>query len=221
MDGTGVLLSGFIQAAEGKLDVEVIPYPEDRAMDYEELAVYVAGKLPKSQRYLLLGESFGGPLALKIAAKRPPGLVGVVLCASFARFPVSSVRLLWPAASIAPVWVPPERVLSWMLLGRWTSRALVQQLSGVLRRLNPDLLRVRVAAALRVDVLGVVSRLSLPLLLLRATEDRVISASAVSAMVRAAPGAVVADVSAPHFILQTAPVECVSIVAAFAHGAAF
>ena len=43
MDGTGKLLSGFIEASKGQFDVEVFGYPNDRAMSYEELADYIFG----------------------------------------------------------------------------------------------------------------------------------------------------------------------------------
>ena len=38
--------------------------------------------------FVVVGESFSGSLALMLATRRPVGLRGVVLCASFVRFPL-------------------------------------------------------------------------------------------------------------------------------------
>ena len=220
MDGTGVLLSSFIEASQGHFDVEVIAYPNDRAMTYEELAGYVIEHLPKCGRFFLLGESFGGPLALIVASRAPAGLAGVILCASFARFPVAPLRLLSPFARFTPAWHPAP-VISWLLLGRWASPELMERLLAVLVELRPEVLRARIAAALKVDVLGAVSRLALPVLLLRATEDRVIPAAASAAIARVAQAAQLVDVQAPHFMLQSAPTDCVAHIVSFTRGAAF
>jgi pimeloyl-ACP methyl ester carboxylesterase len=220
MDGTGVLLSSFIQASDGHFDVEIIAYPNDHAMTYEELSKYVIENLPKSGRFFLLGESFGGPLALIVAERAPAGLAGVILCASFARFPVASVRLLAPFARFTPMWhLSP--VISWLLLGRWASPELMERLLAVLGGLRSEVLRARIAEALRVDVLSSVSNLAQPVLLLRATEDRIIPAAASAAIARVAQAAQLVDVQAPHFMLQSAPNVCVANIAGFIRGAAF
>lgn len=214
MDGTGLLLSGFIEAARGRFDVEVIAYPNDRSLNYEELAGHVAGNLPKSGRYWLLGESFGGPLALMVAGTRPPGLAGVVLCASFARFPIAPLRWLAPFAKVATLWHPAP-IVSWLLLGRWASPPLLARVLEVVRGLRSAVLAARVAAALEVDSLVTLPLLTLPVLVLRATEDRVIPSAASAAVVTVAQAAQLVDIEAPHFMLQTAPAECVDRIAAF------
>ena len=44
-------------------------------------------ELPKDRPFVLLGESFSGPVAVSIAASAPPNLLGVILCVSFATCP--------------------------------------------------------------------------------------------------------------------------------------
>ena len=62
-------------------------------MGYDELEVLVRAALPTGQRYFLLGESFSGPLAIRIAANPPAGLAGVILCGTFAKNPLPWLRL--------------------------------------------------------------------------------------------------------------------------------
>ena len=221
MDGTGELLADFASALKGKIEVQLITYPTDRVMSYEELAKFVQEQLPPAQPFVLLGESFGGPLALLVADKEPPGLVGVVLCASFAQFPVSAVRFLSPLVRFAPVFVPPAWVLASLLLGHWRTPELLARLKSILVRLPASVLRNRAAAALRVDARGATSRLGVPLLCLRALKDRVVPFASASAMASLAPSCRVVDLEAPHFILQVAPQESAELVLSFAQGAAF
>ncbi|MGQ0798894.1 MAG: serine aminopeptidase domain-containing protein [Pseudomarimonas sp.] len=65
--------------------------------------------LPRSEPYFLLGESFGGPLAIALAARQPRGLLGLVLCASFARYPIESLRAAAFLARVAPHMQPHRR----------------------------------------------------------------------------------------------------------------
>jgi pimeloyl-ACP methyl ester carboxylesterase len=221
MDGTGALLADFAEALRGKIKVHLITYPNNRVMTYEELGEFVQEQLPSPQPFILLGESFGGPLALMVADKKPSGLVGVVLCASFAQYPISAVRFISPFVRLAPVFVPPAWVLRSVLLGQWHMPELLARLKSILVGLPAAVLRNRAAAALRVDARGATSRLGVPLLCLRALKDRVVPFASASAMASLAPNCRVVDLEAPHFLLQVAPKESAELVLSFAQGAAF
>ena len=105
MDGTGELFAPF----EAKLRVPLvrIAYPATESMDYLQLVEYVRQRLPVGQRFVLLGESFSGPVAIGVAAQRPPLLAGLVLCCTFARTPHLWTRHLHKLAGLLP-WPPPR-----------------------------------------------------------------------------------------------------------------
>ncbi len=86
LDGTGRLFAPLRRELGPHFDSMVVAYPADRLRNYDELSADVAKQLPSSQ-FTLVAESFSGPVALKVAARNPPGLVAVVLCASFAACP--------------------------------------------------------------------------------------------------------------------------------------
>src|SRR6516225_8307668 len=88
MDGTGRLFEPLLPFLPPSLVAVVLAYPPDRPLDYAELLPYVEAAIPDGQEFLVLGESFSGPLALLLAARQPPGLRGIILCASFARSPL-------------------------------------------------------------------------------------------------------------------------------------
>ena len=115
LDGTGHLFARFLAAATGALDLRVIRYPPNRALGYPALASLVRKQLPREGRWALLGESFSGPLALRLAAEKPPGLTAVVLAASFHRRPARRwLAAFRPAAPLffnAPLPAPAVRAL--------------------------------------------------------------------------------------------------------------
>jgi pimeloyl-ACP methyl ester carboxylesterase len=51
----------------------------DQALRYDELLPLVLEHLPTDRPFVVLGESFSGPLAIRIAAVRPPCLRALVL----------------------------------------------------------------------------------------------------------------------------------------------
>jgi pimeloyl-[acyl-carrier protein] methyl ester esterase len=68
MDGTGALRSEFVTALAPAIQSIVVSYPAERALGYIELEAVVRSKLPSDRSYVLLGESFSGPIAIAIAA---------------------------------------------------------------------------------------------------------------------------------------------------------
>src|SRR5260221_8527089 len=88
MDGTGELFAPLLRALGSSMESAVVRYPADAPLGYAELLPRVRAELPSSEPFVLLGESFSGPLALMLAAEAPAGLRGVILCASFASNPI-------------------------------------------------------------------------------------------------------------------------------------
>lgn len=215
LDGTGLLLSDFVAALGPDSRVIVASYPPDVPLGYSELESVARSFLPNDGPFILLAESFSGPIAISIAASAPPGLCGLVLCCSFARNPRPLLALLRPAVGVAPVAALPIGLLSYFVLGRFTSSPLRSVLARSLSLVAPEVLRARARAALAVDVSGLLSRVCVPMLYLRATEDRVVSRSSSELVVSRAPHTQVVEFVAPHFLLQVRPSEVAAAVNAF------
>lgn len=82
LDGTLQLRAEFCGVLSKVHSAESIGYPADLAR-YDELLAWIAPRLPEED-YILVGESFSGPLAISIAVSRPAHLKGVVFATSFA-----------------------------------------------------------------------------------------------------------------------------------------
>ena len=98
MDGTGIELTDFVAALAPELEAIVVTYPNDRPMDYAGHEAVARPSLPIDRPFVLLGESYSGPIAISIAASAPPRLIGLVLCCSFARNPRPALVVTSPRA---------------------------------------------------------------------------------------------------------------------------
>lgn len=171
--------------------------------------------LPATQDYVLLGESFSGPLALAIAAQPAPQLRGMVLSTTFARSPWRALRAAQAALYRAPVRFLPMPVLSWWLLGRWSTPALRAALGAALAQVDADVLRTRAAAVLGVDCSVQSARIALPSLCLHARHDRLLPGYCQRHLSRLLPAQTVRWLDGPHLLLQTRPRQAAAEVAMF------
>jgi pimeloyl-[acyl-carrier protein] methyl ester esterase len=178
MDGTGELFSGFLEALGSEVDASVVSYPPAQVLDYSQLEAFVRYRLPSDGSFVLLGESFSGPIAVSIASSPPHGLRGLVLCCSFVKNPRPGFGALKGLVDFLPVRALPVAFLSRMLLGRFSSPPIRNSLRRVLAQVSQKVLRGRIRAVLGVNVTSALSQVRVPVLYLRASEDRVVARAA-------------------------------------------
>ena len=215
MDGTGSLFGPVVEALAGQCTTQVVMYPVDQAFAYAELIRFVRAALPVGQRFLLLGESFSGPIAVSLAAERPPGLLGLILCCTFVRNPQPLFRPLRSLANFIPFRNAPIAVLDYFLLGPYSTPILKAALSRALSMVAPATLQARLKAVLGVDVTEQLSTLQIPVLCLRATHDRVVPRAAATHIQAHCPGMVLVQVEGPHCLLQASPGKTAEAILAF------
>jgi len=86
LDGTGEQFGPLVDALRPDVPTVVVRYP-NAPLGYDALQQIAASALPRDGKYIVLGESFSGPIAISLAAQSPRGLLGCILCASFVRTP--------------------------------------------------------------------------------------------------------------------------------------
>lgn len=218
MDGTGALFADFVSALDRSLQPVIVSYPKDQPLNYAQLEGVVRSQLPGAGPYILLAESFSGPLAIALASSQPPGLVGLVLCCSFARNPRP---LLTPLARLAGLLPFQEKYLDWLmpyLFGRHATATLRSAVKWALQRVSPDVLKTRLRAVLTIDVTRQLPQIRVPVLYLQAARDRVVPRAAMRRIAGGAPLLQTISIDAPHLLLQTRPREAATIVRQFAEG---
>ncbi|MFZ6638984.1 alpha/beta fold hydrolase [Undibacterium sp. TC4M20W] len=151
MDGTGTLYEPLRKALGGYCKLIVASYPVDQVLDYATLETVARFYLPLDEDYILLGESFSGPIAISIAASRPQGLLGLILCASFASNPkpwLADFRYLLP---FLPLAAAPMAALNYFLLGKFSTLELRELLVKALATVLPKVLKARMRCVLLID----------------------------------------------------------------------
>ncbi len=203
LDGTGLLFGPLLGALPSDVSPIVVSYPWDRPLGYSDLLPLVLAALPTDGPFVLLGESFSGPLAVMAAAARPTGLVGVVLCASFIRNPHPYVPSVLAAAVRAPVFrLFPRFLQIKALLAGYSSPSLRSLTQEALSRVAPAVLAGRIREVLGVNVVQQLRACTVPILYLRARSDFVVPAWNITTIRKACPGLQVVSLPGPHMVLQ-------------------
>jgi pimeloyl-ACP methyl ester carboxylesterase len=96
------------------------------------------------------------------------------------------------------------------------------KLEQAIRVVSSEVWKARLSAVLAVDTTASLCLIRLPVLYLRASEDRVVFSSASAVISKHLRGMKVVEIEGPHFLLQAKPRESAAAVRAFAneHGLA-
>jgi len=77
LDGTGKLFKPFIEQFQSTDKITVVPYPTEIHKPFEELVDYVSSLLPLNGPLVILGESYSGPVAIRLAARTDLNVQGI------------------------------------------------------------------------------------------------------------------------------------------------
>jgi pimeloyl-[acyl-carrier protein] methyl ester esterase len=215
LDGTASLFAEFAAALGSDIKIIPVSYPTDIPLGYAELEQVARAALPSHIPFVLLGESFSGPIAIAIAASAPVGLLGLVLCCSFARNPLPVLAAIQPLVRILPVRAALLALLNFFILGRFSSASLRIRISRALSQVAPQVLKARALAVLSIDVTVQLRRVAVPILYLRASEDRMVPRSSSALISSLAPATKIVELVAPHFLLQAVPAVAATVVSEF------
>lgn len=151
LDGTGKLFSDFVRVIGSEIDVQIVAYPTDEPLGYEELEARVRAALPRDRPFVLLGESFSGPIAIRIAANPTANLAGVILCGSFAKNPYPLFGWAQPLAAYFPVKSLPRWLRAPLMWGSMAPGRAPDRLTRAMAEVSEVVIRHRIAALLAVD----------------------------------------------------------------------
>lgn len=214
LDGTGELLHEFAAALPERLNPVIVSYPLDQVLTYRQLEDYVTARLPASGRVVLLGESFSGPIALRVAEHFGERLAAVILVATFVRNPVR--WLPGRLRGLVGEWVfrvePTDALLRFWCAGDDAPAELLEQLRAALRLPAPEVLAGRVRELLVVDATQALLRCPAPILYLGGRHDRLVRRSATAKLQSIRPDLDIVWLEAPHLVLQRQPQAAASII---------
>ena len=215
MDGTGLLFERFIASLPSGIEAVPISYPGDKQLSYGRLEELVRSQLPTDEPYILLAESFSGPLAASLAASPPPNFRGVIFVATFLNSPrpwLLSVARMLPLTLLFAI-PPPQFVLNSCMLRTDQSDEFQHRLQEVLQAVGPAVFAQRLRAIAQLKFFA--TPVDLPALYLQAREDLLVPETAVEPFKQHFRRLQVCSISGPHLLLQAKPQEAADEISRF------
>jgi len=207
MDGTAALFGPFVAELPQHVQTVTISYPADVALSYEQLTDRVRGELPVGKPYVIVAESYSGPIALQLAARPVGDLRAIVFVASFVARPLGVSGLCLARLPLTTVFRvrPPRWLLRWLLMEPDTPLDFVSAVRDAVSKVRPQVLAARMREALTVNRTNVAQSCSARVVCLTAEKDRLLRWRGEEGILRICYRADAVRISAPHLLLQCAP----------------
>jgi pimeloyl-ACP methyl ester carboxylesterase len=203
LHGSRALFSSFIALAPAWASCLPLALPTVGGQSFDEIADAILPALRPLEGFVLLGESFSGPIAARLSAQLGQKVALLVLCN-----PVVEMSVQVPERILAPI-VTSVRMPAWcasmVLSGGDVSVA--RAALGEVRSLPNGILAQRLSAVFSATEGALASHLSPPLLTILGTSDRLVSLSRSRAFFSRVPQSTVVEIEGPHLIVQTRPAE--------------
>ncbi len=203
LHGTAALFGPFSSLAPRGFQCQAIPLPTGGDQGPDALAARMAETLPQAERFVLVAESFGGPVAARLAEHFPGRVILLVLSN-----PLTTVPVPFPAGlarSLMQSRRMPVGAVAFMMAGG--DRTLAKALLRELHSLPPETLKGRLAATSRSKGNYIPEHAGCRMLTLLGTSDRLISPAKSRKILAPIPNNTLVEIEAPHLLLQTRPAE--------------
>src|SRR6266513_2778521 len=151
LDGTGLLFDPLLRVLPAYFSPIVISYPPDEPLGYAELVFYVRSRIPANEDFVIVAESFSGPLAVEIAARHQPHLKALILCATFVSNPtLVPHQLSWLACNPILVLASRPFFLQYYLTGTDSPASFAESFHKCLHSVSTNVLAYRMREVINV-----------------------------------------------------------------------
>lgn len=215
MDGTGELFHQFVKALDGKLQPQVVRYPNDITHTLPALTDYVESLMPQTRPYILLGESFSGRIAYEVARRKRTNTLAVVFVATFLQNPrpiALGLRQMLPLQWLLRV-PPPNWIIKHYFLGLKIEPTVANHFKHIVGGIPPTILkqRLNLIAALSLPL----DSLEIPSLYLQASNDIFVWPRSAEDFEACCKKLRIQQIAGKHFLLQSSPVTSAHSVMQF------
>ena len=215
LHGTGQLFEPLLRVMPPEVRRQVIAYPTDRALGYGALLRLIEEQTRAWDEMVVVGESFSGALALRLAAAHPARVRAVVLCASFI-FPSVPRVLCYLGAPLALTPMPlPGVGIRCFLSGFRAPRELVRATRSAVWAVRTHVVSHRILQVSALNASEALRQCPAPILYLAGARDRLVGVRGVRRIQRIRPDVRVRTLDAPHLVLQVRPAEAWAEMARF------
>ncbi len=194
LNGTKGLFEPLIRVNPSNIDVDAISLPNNKSLSYNELTDHIMKELEKIQSdYIIIGESFSGPLALLIAANNVEQLKGIILVASFIQTPKTTIKYI-PWNAVFKLAKPFFQLSSGFSI-----------ISKELKNVSSTVLANRMYSICNVNVEKELKKCQVPLAYFIGKYDLLVAKRNVNTIRSIRPDMEIIEFSTQHFLLQAAP----------------
>ncbi len=215
-DGTGLLFNAFVNELDKAFETTVISYPRSGPQDYDTLTDTIRKQLPEGEDYIVLGESFAGPIVYQVAIRDREKCKGAIFVATYLTNPNPLVLKILTAMPpfLISFFVARPFVVKAASLSRGADDEVAKAIATNFRSVSPNAIRQRLKAIANLDP-APNQELTIPCLCIQATKDRLVPENKLIDIKRVCPFLDVRKVEGGHFILQEAPKDAADFVRAF------
>lgn len=212
-DGTGKMFAALSAALGDAFTIIPLSYPETGPQNYDHLTEEIHQQLPKDGDYMILGESFAGPIIYRLACNAPYNCKAAIFVATYLSNPQPlflKVLSLLPA-SVLSWFVSNARVVKWLALGRGAKTVIARTIAENFGSVNPEAIKQRLLA------IGKLKNnpehiLKIPCLYIRANQDKLVLKNKLPDFERLCRTLTIVHAEGGHFILQENPDACAKIL---------
>jgi pimeloyl-ACP methyl ester carboxylesterase len=179
--------------------------------DYDTLVEYVKSKLP-NEDFMLVAESFSGPIGVVLAQSDIPNLKAIVFVATFLSTPRRSLVKVMRHLPIKLFSKLPfaTALYRFFMFGSHAPNEIVTLFQEVLSELPSETLKQRLFAIESLSLSA--DKIDLPAVYIRAEEDRLVSCEKCTEFKTIFSSLSVKTIKGPHFVIQTNPEECAEVI---------
>ena len=212
LDGTGDLFNPILKALPSNCSNHVISYPQTTEMNYQALADYVYKQLPQNEDYILIAESFSGPVAYLLALMKPPHLKSIIFFASFLSNPrpiVLNICQFLPVRILLSFPIP-KFIIKLFLLGKNINKQTLNLFINTINKVPKRMMAFRLK---ELSQFRAQSRLSeMRTIYVQAINDKLVPSKSVRPFKQLIENIIILKIDAPHFILQSNSLDCAKII---------
>lgn len=147
---------------------------------------------------------------------QPAQLLGLILCASFARNPRPLLGPILCKTGLVSTGYFRARVIGAAMLNELSFTELSRQLVESVSKVPGRVLQARLNAVFDIDVTDKLDQITVPSLYLRASHDRLVPKRTAELIIRNRKNWQLAELPGPHLLLQKSPHEAARVISEFA-----
>jgi len=208
LDGTGKLFAPLIEVLSDSIDVQIITYHLNKEQSYNELIEQVKQNLPKED-FVLLAESFSGPIAYHIALSQPKQLKSLILVATFLENPRPFLLKFIPYSRLLAFQIPT--ILSRIFfLGFSVERKIIALFNMSIKTVSPTVIQYRLKEITQLKNCS--QKIKLKTTYIQSSNDKLVPNKSLKDWQKVCDEIDVFTVKGEHFILQSNPIKCAKII---------